>query len=109
TGRLSEVITGPTQSTVVVSNNAYINHYGTLKVELSGYTPVGGETYTLIRTVNGTNDGVFATNDFTQAKLLPGLVWQVSATSTTVVLKVVNTFNVSQSGANTIMSWSGTN
>ena len=101
-GMIDEVITGPTQSTIHVANRAWLTN-GVLKVELQGYTPVGGETYTLVSA--GLVDGLPKTNNFSAAPLSPGLVWNVSATSTTLVLKVINTFNIQPSGGNTVVSW----
>ena len=105
-GRISEVITGPTHSTITVSNNSLIHAQGTLQLVLRGYTPVGGESYTLLRNINGTNDGAFATNDFTSAPLSPGLVWQITTTSNTVIASVLNTFKLQRAGGNLAAVWS---
>ena len=48
---------------------------------------------------------MFKTNDFSAAPLSPGLVWQVSATSKTVALQVVNTFRMQSSGTNLSAVW----
>jgi hypothetical protein len=82
---LLAVLTGPTHSTVNVTNAARIAN-GILKVRLQGFTPSGGESYTLIRA--GSIDGNFAQTDYSDATLANGLTWAVDYTATTVVLKV---------------------
>lgn len=108
-GMIDEVITGPQQSTIHVGNRAWLTN-GTLKVELQGYTPVGGETYTLISA--GLVDGLPKTNNFSAAPLSSGLIWQESVTSSNLLLTVVNTnslpaLTIQQSGANLLVSWPG--
>ena len=84
---LTAVITGATHSTIQVGGEAKIE-FGNLAVELSGYAPHGGETYTLLtaNTIGGTS---FLDTDFTLAPLASGLSWDVSVGATSVVLKVL--------------------
>lgn len=82
---LSEVITASTQSTINVTGMARITN-ATLNVTLQGFTPAGGETYTLIKAASV--DGEFAKTDFSQATLAAGLSWGVEYTADTVRLKV---------------------
>lgn len=84
-GTLSAVITGPTHSTVVVTNIGRIAN-GHLKVTLSGYAPVGGESYTLIRAASF--DGQFLSTNLTAAPLGAGLSWDLQYNSTSIVLRV---------------------
>jgi len=81
-------LTGPTHTTVVVTNIGRISN-GHLKVNLSGYSPTGGESYTLIAA--GSFDGQFLSTDFENASLKTGLTWEVQYTPTSVVLKVAGT------------------
>jgi hypothetical protein len=111
TGEVEEVISAPTQSTIHVANRAWLTN-GVLKVVLNGYSPVGGETYNLIQA--GTVDGLPKTVDYSAAPLSPGLVWNLTATSTNLVLQVVNTnalpaLTIQRSGANLQVSWPGSN
>ncbi|MBN9690840.1 MAG: hypothetical protein J0M24_11425 [Verrucomicrobia bacterium] len=87
-GTFAATITGPTHTTVVVTNIGRIAN-GHLKVNLSGYSPTGGETYTLITA--GSFDGQFLSTDFENASLKTGLTWEVQYNPTTVVLKVAGT------------------
>lgn len=87
-GTLATTLTGPTHSIVVVTNIGRIAN-GHLKVKLSGYTPVGGETYTLITAASF--DGQFLSTDFTDAPLPTGLSWEVQYNATSVGLKVAGT------------------
>jgi hypothetical protein len=84
---LNAVITGSTHSTIQVGGEAKIE-FGKLAVELSGYSPLGGETYTLL-TAASIGGSSFANTDFTLAPLAPGLSWDVSVGATSVVLKVL--------------------
>jgi hypothetical protein len=84
---LSAVITGATHSTIDVGGTANIE-FGNLKVELSGYSPVGGETYTLL-TAAAVTGADFLASDFSLATLASGLSWDVDVTPTSVVLKVL--------------------
>jgi hypothetical protein len=85
---LTAVITGATHSTIVVGGEAKIE-FGNLAVELSGYAPQGGETYTLLtaNSIGGTS--FLNTPDFTLAPLASGLSWDVNVGATSVVLKVL--------------------
>lgn len=90
---LSAVITGSTHSTIEVGGTANIE-FGNLAVELSGYAPHGGETYTLLTagTVAGAN---FLNTDFTLAPLAAGLSWDLDVNPTSVVLKVLGSVPIS--------------
>jgi hypothetical protein len=114
---LIEEITGSTQTTIKVARDANITN-GALKVVLNGYTPVSGNTWTIIEAGAdltagkaavdamvaaggypalthaapgsiGTLVGTFASTDFSQAPLSAGLSWQVQYVGKTVQLKVV--------------------
>jgi hypothetical protein len=89
---LAAVITGATHSTLHVGGQANIEN-GKLAVELSGYSPFGGETYTLLTAgfIVGTN---FLNTDFSMASLPAGLSWNVSVGATSVVLKVLGSIPV---------------
>jgi hypothetical protein len=84
---LSAVITGNSHSTLQVGGEANIEN-GSLAVSLSGYTPHGGETYTLLTagSIVGTN---FLNADFSMAPLPAGLSWDLAVNPTSVVLKVL--------------------
>lgn len=85
---LSAVITAATHSTIVVGGEAKIE-FGNLAVELSGYAPQGGETYTLL-TANSIGGTSFLNPaDFTLAPLASGLTWDLNVSATSVVLKVL--------------------
>ncbi|HAB15101.1 MAG TPA: hypothetical protein PLX89_15820 [Verrucomicrobiota bacterium] len=84
-GTLQATLTGPTHSTVVVTNVGRISN-GHLKVKLSGFTPRGGETYTLVTAASF--DGQFLDADYTEAVLPTGLSWELQYNPTSVVLKV---------------------
>lgn len=79
------VITGNAQATVNVTGIARIGS-GQLAVKLNGYSPSGGEMYTLLKAAS--LEGKFATNDFSAAPLAAGLTWSVEYTADTVRLKV---------------------
>jgi len=89
---LAAVITGNTHSTLNVGGQANIE-FGNLAVELSGYSPVGGETYTLISagSISGAN---FLNTDFSMAPLAAGLSWDLDVNPTSVVLKVLGSVGV---------------
>jgi hypothetical protein len=89
---LSAVITGSTHSTIEVGGTANIE-FGNLAVELSGYAPHGGESYTLLTagTVAGAN---FLNTDFTLAPLAAGLSWDLDVNPTSVVLKVLGSVSI---------------
>jgi hypothetical protein len=84
---LSAVITGSSHSTLHVGGDANIEN-GNLAVELSGYSPHGGETYTLVTagSITGAN---FLNTDFSMAPLAAGLSWDLSVGANSVVLKVL--------------------
>jgi hypothetical protein len=84
-GTINPVITAATHSVINVTGVAKIAN-GTLKVKLDGYTPVGGESYTLIK--GGTVTGPFVATDFSEAALGAGLSWKVEYTADSVLLKV---------------------
>jgi hypothetical protein len=80
------VITGSTHSTLEVGGLAHLE-FGNLAVELEGYSPVGGETYTLLTagSIVGTS---FLNVDLSAAPLAAGLSWNLSVGAKSVVLKV---------------------
>ena len=84
---LAAVITGRSHSTIDVGGLAHIAN-GSLAVELSGYSPTGGESYTLLsaNSIDGTS---FLNADFSLAPLASGLTWDLSVSATSVVLKVL--------------------
>jgi hypothetical protein len=112
-------ITGASHSTINVTGNADISR-GIFKVELSGYTPGSGNSWTILEagadltdeqnaidllvsaggydplTHNpgsevGTLTGPFASLDFSMAPLTPGLSWSVTYPDNKVVLSVTGT------------------
>lgn len=84
-GTLNPVITAASHSVINVTGMAKLAN-GTLKVKLDGFTPIGGESYTLIR--GGTVDGQFVATDFSEAVLGAGLSWKVEYAADAVRLKV---------------------
>lgn len=84
-GTLQATITGAAHATVVVTNEARIAN-GHLKVKLNGYSPKGGESYTLITAASF--NGQFLSTDYADAVLPAGLSWDLQYTPTSVVLKV---------------------
>jgi hypothetical protein len=84
---LNPVITGATHSTIEVGGMAHIE-FGKLAVELNGYTPHGGETYTLL-TAASIAGADFMAADFTLAPLPEGLTWDLDVGTSSVVLKVL--------------------
>jgi hypothetical protein len=106
---LHAVITAPTHSTVGVDGIARIGQ-GVLKVTLDGYTPVGGEQFTLIQ--GGTVEGVFRETDFAEAPLAEGLSWEVEYAADAVLLKVAGesqqpVLSVNWNGDTLSISWTG--
>lgn len=112
-------ITGTSHSTIKVAGDALIAN-GSLKVELNGYTPVSGNSWTLLEAgadltadltaidnlvqaggylpllhnpgaIVGTLQGTFANTNFTLAPLSPGLTWNVGYASNKVTLSVTGT------------------
>jgi T5SS/PEP-CTERM-associated repeat protein len=119
TSTLVAEITGTTHTTIKVAGDALIGN-GILKVDLTGYTPVSGNSWTILTagvdltadkaavdalvsaggypalTHNepnalGTLQGTFASTDFSLAPLSPGLSWNVAYVSNSVVLSVTGT------------------
>lgn len=82
---VNPVITAATQSTIRIAGTAKLA-YGSLKVNLDGYTPVGGESYTLISAA--ALEGEFANVDLTEAVLGAGLSWKLEYAADAVRLKV---------------------
>ena len=112
-------ITGTSHSAINVTGNADISR-GIFKVELSGFTPVSGNSWTILEagadltdeqnaidalvaaggypalTHNpgieiGTLTGPFASLDFSMAPLTPGLSWSVTYPDNKVILSVTGT------------------
>jgi hypothetical protein len=84
-GTLNPVITAASHSVVNVAGVAKLAN-GHLKVKLDGYTPLGGESYTLVKA--GTIEGQFLMTDFADAPLGAGMAWVVEYTADAVRLKV---------------------
>jgi T5SS/PEP-CTERM-associated repeat protein len=112
-------ITGTSHSTINVTGNADISR-GIFKVELSGFTPVSGNSWTILEAgadltdeqnaidaivsaggyppvdhitgvLVGTLTSPFASLDFSMAPLTPGLSWSVTYPNNKVVLSVTGT------------------
>ena len=81
---LHAVITTQTHTTVTVGQTATISN-GNLLVELSGYTPQGGEAYQLI-TAGAIEGSAFASTTLPQ--LPEGLSWNLIIDPTSVLLRV---------------------
>jgi hypothetical protein len=81
---LKAVITGNTHTTIDVGDVAHIQ-YGNLAVELDGYSPVGGESYTLLTANSITGTSFRATSLPT---LPAGLTWDLDVSMTSVMLSV---------------------
>ena len=89
TAELHSVITGSSHSTIQVTDNARIGN-GELIVELSNYSPVAGDSYTLIATDNSSGvNGEFKTVDLSLAPLDSGLGWDLDYNADSVVLSVI--------------------
>jgi hypothetical protein len=81
---LEAVITGNAHTTIDVGDVANIQ-YGNLAVEFDGYSPVGGETYTLL-TANSITGTAFRA---TSLPALPaGLTWDLDVGMTSVMLSI---------------------
>jgi hypothetical protein len=79
------VITGNTHTTIDVGDLAHIQ-FGNLAVEFDGYSPVGGESYTLLTAGSITGTAFRATS----LPMLPsGLTWDLDVGATSVVLNVM--------------------
>lgn len=107
---LSAVITSSSHGIVEVGGIARIAQ-GILKVSLDGYTPRGGETYTLIQ--GGTVEGEFRELDFSGAELADGLSWEVQYAADKVSLHVdgqssvggTTTLSIDSDGDQLTLSW----
>lgn len=89
TAALHSVITGSTHSTILVGDEALIDN-GHLIVELDGYDPLLGDSYTLLTTGNLAGvSGEFLTVDDSLAVLSPGLSWSLDYNPSSVVLSVI--------------------
>ncbi|MCA9189176.1 MAG: hypothetical protein R3E01_22875 [Pirellulaceae bacterium] len=84
---LYAVITDSTHSTIQVGGDAHIE-FGNLAVELDGYAPVGGESYTLL-TAGSVTGSAFRDTDLSLAPLRDGLSWDLKITGTAVTLDVL--------------------
>lgn len=112
-------ITGTQHTTIKVAGNGDISN-GSFKVELNGYTPVGGESWTILSAgvtdmssekaaidamvasmgqealthvtppTFGTLNGEFLSTDFSLAPLSAGLTWKVDYVGNSVVLNVLS-------------------
>ena len=83
---LQTVITSNSHSTVAVEGDAEIGN-GNLSVQLDGYSPRGGESYTLLQAANIIGDEFFET-DFSLAELPEGLDWNLAIGDSDVVLSI---------------------
>jgi hypothetical protein len=82
---LKAVITGNSHTTIEVGDVAHIQ-YGNLAVEFDGYSPVGGESYTLLSASSITGTSFRGTSLPT---LPTGLSWDLDITATSVILNVM--------------------
>ena len=83
---LKAVITSDSHGTLEVGGTARIAQ-GILKVNLDGYTPKGGESFTLIQ--GGTIEGEFHETDFSEAPLAEGLSWEIDYSEDAVKLNIL--------------------
>jgi|GEM_PF-5203777 len=83
---LQTVITGNSHATVSVAGDAEIGN-GKLSVELDGYSPRGGESYTLLEAAN-IEATEFLETDFSLATLPEGLDWNLAIEDNAVVLSI---------------------
>ncbi len=81
---IEAVITGNTHTTIDVGDLAHIQ-YGNLAVEFDGYSPVGGESYTLLsaNSITGSFRGT------SLPMLAEGLSWDLDIDATSVILSVM--------------------
>lgn len=86
---LLNVITSNTNAPLKVTGEANIQ-YGTLAVQLDGYSPIGGETYTLL-TAGSIVSSLTQTVDLSLAPLGAGLSWEVNFGAKSVTLRVNGT------------------
>jgi hypothetical protein len=82
---IEAVITGNTHSTIDVGELAHIQ-YGNVAVEFAGYSPVGGEMYTLLTAGSITGTAFRATSFPT---LPTGLSWDLDVGTTSVILSII--------------------
>ncbi len=94
TATLLTVITAESQATVEVGGTALISN-GDLVVELSGYTPTGGESYDLLvaETISGD-----AFRDTTLPPLAAPLAWNLMIDGTSVKLSILQPGDFNQNG-----------
>ncbi|QDT00941.1 hypothetical protein [Adhaeretor mobilis] len=89
TAELHSVITGSSHSTIQVTDDARIGN-GELVVELDGYSPVSGDSYTILQTANSSGvNGEFKAVDLSLAPLSSGLSWDLVYNADSVVLSVL--------------------
>ena len=89
---LHSVITGSSHSIIQVTEDARIGN-GELVIELDGYSPVSGDSYTLLQTGNSSGVvGEFKEVDLSLATLSVGLAWDLAYNADSVVLSVVTDF-----------------
>jgi hypothetical protein len=115
-------ITGASHTTIKVTGDADITR-GAFKVELNGYTPVSGNSWTILEagadltneqnaidtlvsnggypaishfpgSTTGVLTGPFASTDFSMAPLAPGLSWNVNYDNNKVTLSVTGTAQI---------------
>jgi hypothetical protein len=81
---ITAIITGNDHTTIEVADLAHIE-FGNLAVELDGYSPVGGESYTLLSA-----DSIMGTSfRATSLPTLPtGLTWDLDVGTTSVMLSI---------------------
>lgn len=85
---LHSVITGSSHTTIQVTNEARIRN-GELIVELDGYSPASGDSYTLLQTGNPSGvNGQFKAVDLSLAPLTEGLSWEIAYNPDSVTLSV---------------------
>ena len=85
TSTIKSVITDSTHTSIDVGGSADIE-FGQLAIELDGYTPVGGEEYTILNA--GEVLGEFSDFDVSLAELNDGLSWNLVYSDTDVKLLV---------------------
>ncbi|QDS98241.1 hypothetical protein [Adhaeretor mobilis] len=89
TATLHSVITGSSHSIIQVTDEARISN-GELVIELDGYSPVSGDSFTLLQTGNSSGvDGEFKAVDLSLAPLGSGLSWDLAYNADSVVLSVI--------------------
>lgn len=89
TAELHSVITGSNHSVIQVTDDARIGN-GELVIELDGYSPVSGDSYTLLQTANSSGvNGEFKAVDLSLAPLSSGLTWDLVYNADSVVLSVL--------------------